>query len=48
MLNHVGGALAIGPYAGKREEVFAEWRTSQQARQPPELYVKLGGLGMTP
>ena len=26
VLNHVGGALAIGPYAGKGDEAFAEWR----------------------
>ena len=26
VLNHVGGPLAIGPYAGKREEGFSEWR----------------------
>ena len=24
VLNHVGGPLAIGPYAGKREEAFTE------------------------
>ena len=34
VLNHIGGALAVGPYAGKREEVFEEWRTQiQQARR---------------
>src|SRR3984893_13919063 len=26
VLDHVGGAIGIGPYAGKRDEVFAEWR----------------------
>src|SRR5947209_6921642 len=26
VLNHVGGAIGIGPYAGKRDEVFAEWK----------------------
>jgi L-fuconolactonase len=26
VVNHVGGPLAIGPYAGKREEAFTEWR----------------------
>ena len=26
VLNHVGGPLAVGPYAGKREEAFTEWR----------------------
>src|SRR3984893_6910471 len=26
VLDHVGGAIGLGPYAGKREEVFAEGR----------------------
>ena len=26
VLNHVGGPVAIGPYAGKRDEAFKEWR----------------------
>src|SRR5215831_7316777 len=28
ILDHVGGALGIGPYAGHREAVFVEWRKS--------------------
>ncbi len=47
VLNHVGGALAIGPYAGKGEEAFAEWRDGvRQVASFPNTYVKLGGLGM--
>jgi len=47
VLNHVGGPLAIGPYAGKREEVFTEWRDRiQKIAALPNTYVKLGGLGM--
>ncbi len=47
VLNHIGGALAVGPYADKREEVFAEWRTQmQKLGQFPNVYIKLGGLGM--
>jgi predicted TIM-barrel fold metal-dependent hydrolase len=47
VLNHVGGPIAIGPYAGKREEAFAAWRTGiQQIASFPNTYVKLGGLGM--
>jgi predicted TIM-barrel fold metal-dependent hydrolase len=47
VLNHVGGPLAIGPYAGKRQEGFAEWSTQiQKLGQFPNVYVKLGGLGM--
>jgi L-fuconolactonase len=25
ILNHVGGPLGIGPYAGKRDEIFRQW-----------------------
>jgi predicted TIM-barrel fold metal-dependent hydrolase len=47
VLNHVGGPLAIGPYAGKREEAFTEWRDRISAvASLPNTYVKLGGLGM--
>jgi L-fuconolactonase len=47
VLNHVGGALAIGPYAGKGEEAFAEWRTAvREVAACPNVYVKVGGLGM--
>src|SRR5205085_2610459 len=27
ILNHVGGPLGIGPYANKKEETFAQWKT---------------------
>jgi predicted TIM-barrel fold metal-dependent hydrolase len=47
VLNHVGGPVAIGPYAGKRDEAFAAWRTKiQEIASFPNTYVKLGGLGM--
>jgi predicted TIM-barrel fold metal-dependent hydrolase len=47
VLNHIGGALAVGPYADKRKEVFDEWRTQmQKLGQFPNVYIKLGGLGM--
>ena len=48
VLNHVGGPLAIGPYAGKREEAFAAWKRSigEVAAASANTYVKLGGLGM--
>jgi predicted TIM-barrel fold metal-dependent hydrolase len=47
VLNHVGGPVFIGPYEGKRDEEFAVW--SAQIRKVaafPNVYVKLGGLGM--
>ena len=26
IVNHIGGAIGIGPYAGRRDEVFSDWR----------------------
>jgi len=47
VLNHVGGPLAVGPYAGKREEAFKVWRDKiKEVAGFPNTYVKLGGLGM--
>jgi L-fuconolactonase len=47
ILNHVGGPLGIGPYAGKREEVFQVWKRGIAALADyPNVLVKLGGLGM--
>lgn len=47
ILNHVGGPLGIGPYAGRRSEVFAVWQQSiAKIAQCPNVVVKLGGLGM--
>ncbi|MBI4282866.1 MAG: amidohydrolase family protein [Chloroflexi bacterium] len=46
ILNHIGGLLRIGPYAGKREEVFQQWqRGIAEAAACPNVVVKLGGLG---
>jgi L-fuconolactonase len=47
VLNHVGGVLGIGAYAGKRDEIFARWSRSIRALAGcPNVFVKLGGLGM--
>lgn len=48
VLNHAGGPLAIGPYTGKRDEVFLLWRDSirRLAASCPNVHIKLGGLGM--
>jgi len=47
VLDHVGGPIGIGPYAERRDEVFAEWRRSIRAlAECPNVHVKLGGLGM--
>ena len=47
VLNHTGGPAGTGPYAGRRDEVFSCWRSGIQAlARCPNVYVKLGGLGM--
>lgn len=47
VLDHVGGAIGLGPYAGKRDEVFAEWSSKiKELARCPNVHVKLGGLGM--
>jgi predicted TIM-barrel fold metal-dependent hydrolase len=46
-LNHVGGPLGIGAYAGKRDAMLAKWSTSMRAlTQCPNVFVKLGGMAM--
>lgn len=47
IMNHVGGAIGIGPYAGKRNEVFVDWLAGIRALSTcPNVQMKLGGLGM--
>ncbi|HSB69871.1 MAG TPA: amidohydrolase family protein [Candidatus Methylomirabilis sp.] len=47
ILNHVGGLLGVGPYAGKRDEVFQVWKRGiAEVAACPNVVVKLGGLGM--
>jgi predicted TIM-barrel fold metal-dependent hydrolase len=46
ILNHIGGPLGVGPYAGKRDEVFHAWSKGIAAVAAcPNVVVKLGGLG---
>lgn len=47
VLNHLGGPLGIGPYAGRRDEVLATWRSSMASVATCEnVSLKLGGIGM--
>ena len=47
VLDHVGGPLGIGPYAGRRDEIFPAWQRSIRTLATcPNMHVKLGGLGM--
>ena len=46
ILNHVGGLLRTGPYAG-RDDVMETWRKGIAAvAQCPNVNMKLGGIGM--
>jgi L-fuconolactonase len=47
ILDHFGGPLGVGAYAGKAEEVYAEWRTSiGELATCPNVVAKLGGINM--
>ncbi len=46
-LNHCGGIVGIGAYAGRRLEVYSQWAASlRELADCPNVMVKLGGLGM--
>ncbi|WP_089718675.1 amidohydrolase family protein [Candidatus Entotheonella palauensis] len=48
ILDHVGGVLGIGPYAGRRDEIFEIWKRSMaDLASCPNVVVKLGGLAMS-
>ena len=47
ILCHVGGLLGTGYYAGRIEEVKATWTKGiDAAAQQPNIYMKIGGIGM--
>jgi predicted TIM-barrel fold metal-dependent hydrolase len=47
VLDHLGGPLGVGPYSGRRDEVFALWRQSIRGlSECDNVLVKLGGLLM--
>ena len=47
VLDHFGGPLGGGPYADKRQEVFAAWRSVMPALAAcPNVFMKLGGMAM--
>ncbi len=46
VLNHIGAPLGVGPYAGKRDEVFQVWSQRIAAISTcPNVAIKLGGAG---
>jgi L-fuconolactonase len=47
IINHCGGVVRIASYEDKRKEVFDTWsRSMRELAQLPNVYVKVGGLGM--
>ncbi|MBU2648065.1 amidohydrolase family protein [bacterium] len=47
ILDHFGGPLGIGPYQGKRQEIFPEWKKAiRELAACPNVMAKLGGLAM--
>ena len=47
ILDHFGTPLGVGPYADRREEIFAAWRDDMAAiAECPNVVAKLGGLAM--
>src|SRR5262249_6361678 len=47
IVDHTGGPAGVGPYAGKRDDVFASWEKHILAlAECPNVFIKLGGLGL--
>ncbi|MFN3912704.1 amidohydrolase family protein [Hyphomonas sp.] len=47
ILDHFGTPLGVGPYGGKRDEIFAKWKDDiAEVAACPNVYAKLGGLAM--
>ena len=47
VLDHFGTPLGVGPYAGKRDEIFAQWKLDiAEIARCPNVVAKLGGLAM--
>ena len=48
VLDHLGGPVGIGPYAGKRKEIFQSWKKNIRCLAAyPNVFAKLGGLLMS-
>lgn len=47
ILNHFGWPLGVGPYAGKADEIFTQWRKDiNEVAKCPNIVAKLGGINM--
>lgn len=47
VFDHFGGPIGIGPYEGKRAEIFAQWKKDvAELASCPNVVAKLGGINM--
>ena len=47
IFDHFGGPIGIGPYEGKRSEIFAQWKKDvAELASCPNVVAKLGGINM--
>ena len=47
ILDHFGTPLGVGPYAGKRDEIFAKWKDDiAEVAACPNVHAKIGGMAM--
>ncbi len=47
IVDHFGGPVGIGPYAGKRLEIMAQWKKDiAELARHPNVFMKLGGINM--
>src|SRR5262245_3089308 len=47
VFNHLGGPIGVGPFAGRRSEVFAEWKPLiADLARCPNVVAKIGGIQM--
>jgi len=45
--DHFGGPLGIGPYEGRQDQIFGQWKDDiSELSECPNVYSKLGGLAM--
>jgi L-fuconolactonase len=45
VVDHIGGPVLTGPYAGRHDEVYAQWKASIQAlARRPNVFIKIGGM----
>jgi L-fuconolactonase len=47
VLDHMGGIVGIGPWEGRRDEVYQQWKLDLAAiAREPNVVVKLGGINL--